>query len=333
MATGDAGELVTYARTELLARIRGADQRVWLASPFLSKPVADEIATAVEESSAAERRLLTALVAGSVQTRVLDPSALEILLDASFEICSVANLHAKTSLIDTTWGLVGSGNLTNSGLGSEGRANVELGVILDSGQLATAAELFARWWDGASPVGASVLAEYAALPRLEKSFGQPLAYGAPVAVDLPQSFEDILAEDELTALGRGYWVKSNYQRHDDATWWKRGWISDWRQASYAIGDLIVLYLSAKDEGPAICPAVVRVTEPSELAREWIAEHGDPEAAQQWPYRTMTQVVDEVPIKSGAKLEEFGLSGQSLQGGYCSITRQQFEEALQAMGVR
>jgi hypothetical protein len=141
-----------------------------------------------------------------------------------------------------------------------------------------------------------------------------------------------LAEDGLAALGRGYWVKSNYQRHDDPTWWKRGWISDWRQASYAIGDLIVLYLSAKDGGPAICPAVVRVTEHSRLASEWIAEHGDPEAAKQWPYRTMIEVVGEVPIESGAKLEDFGLSGQSVQGGYCSITRSQFEEALRAMGI-
>jgi hypothetical protein len=332
MATGDAGELVTYARTELLARIRGAEQRVWFASPFLSKPVAEEIVTAVEESSADERRLLTALVAGSVQTRVLDPSALETMLDSGFEICSVPNLHAKVSLIDTTWGLVGSGNLTNSGLGSESRANVELGVILDAGQIATAAELFTRWWDGADPIGAGVIAEYAGLPRLKQSPGQPVAYGAPVAVGRPQSLQDIFAEDELTALGRGYWVKSNYQRHDDPTWWKRGWISDWRQASYAIGDLIVLYLSAKDDGPAICPAVVRVTEQSEFAGEWIAEHGDPEAAKQWPYRTMIELVGEVPIESGAKLEEFGLSGQSVQGGYCSITRQQFEKALRAMGV-
>lgn len=78
--------------------------------------------------------------------------------------------------------------------------------------------------------------------------------------------------------------------------------------------------------------MVRGTEQSEFAPEWIAEHGDPEAAQQWPSRTMTEVVGEVPIEAGAKLEEFGLSGQSLQGGYCSITRQQLEEALRAMGV-
>jgi hypothetical protein len=332
MAMGDAGELVTYARTELLARIRGAEERVWLASPFLSKPVSEKIAAAAEESAAGERRLLTALTASSVQTGVLDPYALDTLLDAGFEVCSVPNLHAKLSLIDGSWGLVGSANLTNAGLGNEGGANVELGVILDGGQIATAAGLFTRWWDGGAPVGISVIAEYAALPRLKQSPGLPVAHGAPVGVGLPQSLEDILAEDELTALGRGYWVKSNYQRGDDATWWKRGWISDWRQASYAVGDLIVLYLGAKDGGPAICPAVVRVTGQSEFASEWIAAHGDPEAAEQWPYRTMTEPVGEVPIESGAKLDEFGLSGQSLQGGYCSITRQQFEEALRAMGV-
>jgi hypothetical protein len=329
MAMGDAGELVTYARTELLARIRGAEQRVWLASPYLSKSVAEEIVTAAEESLVSERRLLTALVASSVQARVLDPAALETLLDSGFELCSVPNLHAKLSLTDTSWGLIGSGNLTNAGLGGEGRANVELGVVLDAGQIAGAAELFARWWDGADPIGAGLIAEYAALPRLKPAPGQ---YGTPVGAGLPQSLEEILAEDELAALGRGYWVKSNYQRHDNPTWWERGWISDWRQASYAVGDLIVLYLSAKDGGPAICPAVVRVTEPSQLAREWIAAHGDPEAAQQWPYRTMIEVVGEVPIELGAKLEEFGLSGQSVQGGYCSITRSQFEEALRAMGI-
>jgi len=332
MATGDVGELVTYARAELLARIRGAKQRVWLASPFLSKPVAEQIAAAAEDASAGERRLLTALVASSVQVRALDPGALEVLFDCDFELCSVPNLHAKLSLIDMSWGLVGSGNLTNAGLGGEGSANVELGVALNTEQIATATELFARWWDGADPIGAGLIAEYAALPRLKRALGQPGDYGTPVEVGLPQSLEKILAEDELTALGRGYWVKSNYQRHDDQAWWKRGWISDWRQAPYVIGDLIVLYLSAKDGGPAICPAVVKVTEPSQFAPEWIAEHGDPEAAKQWPYRTMIEVVGEVPIESGVKLEEFGLSGQSVQSGYCSISRPQFEEALRAMGI-
>lgn len=103
MATGDAGKLLTYARPELLARIRGAEQRVWLASPFLSRPVAEEIAVAAGESAAGDRRLLTALVAASVQTRVLDPGALELLLDSGFELCGVPNLHAKLSLIDTDW--------------------------------------------------------------------------------------------------------------------------------------------------------------------------------------------------------------------------------------
>jgi hypothetical protein len=332
MATGDAGELVTYARTELLAQVRRAQERVWLASPFLSRPVAEEIVLAVAESMATERRLLTALVPSSVQTRVLDPTGLEALLDADFEISSVPNLHAKLSLVDSSWGLLGSGNLTNAGLGGKSYANVELGVTLDAAQIKTAANYFAAWWDDADPIHAGLISEYAALPRVNPPLGNSGGYGTPIRVGLPANLESIFAEDELTAHGRGYWVKSNYQRHDDPAWWKRGWISDWRETSYATGDLIVLYLGARGGGPAICPAVVVVTEPSELAPEWIAEHGDPEAAEQWPYRTLVETVGEVPIQAGAKLEDFGLTGQSLQGGYCSITRQQFEETLLAMGV-
>ena len=145
MATGDAGELVTYARTELLARIRGCR-----AASLAREPVPEQASRRGDRlrggaGCASERRLLTALVASSVLARVLDPGALETLLDSGFELCSVPNLHAKLSLTDTSWGLVGSGNLTNAGLGSEGRANVELGVNLDAEQIASAAELFARW--------------------------------------------------------------------------------------------------------------------------------------------------------------------------------------------
>jgi phosphatidylserine/phosphatidylglycerophosphate/cardiolipin synthase-like enzyme len=167
-----------------------AEDRIWLASPFLSKPVAEEIVAAVAESSAVERRLLTALVPGSVQTRVLDPAGLEALLDADFELSSVPNLHAKLSLIDSSWGLVGSGNLTNAGLGGKSYANVELGVTLDAAQIAMAAGYFAAWWDGADPIHAGLIAEYAALPRVNPPLGKPGGYGTPIRVGLPASLRE-----------------------------------------------------------------------------------------------------------------------------------------------
>lgn len=222
-----------------------------------------------------------------------------------------------------------SGNLTGSGLGGEKGGNVELGVILSPLQVRAAAELLVKWWGKADPVDAQAIESYALLPRLpsraaQDGIGPVLQLGGTALLD------DILAEDEGIARSRGYWIKSNYHRHDDEEWWHRGWISDWRQAPYEIGDFIVLYLSARDGGPASCPAIVRVTSPSELDRQWVVEHRDAAAADQWPYVTKTAVIAEVPITGGIPLGLAGKSGQSVQSGYCSITREEFVRMAEAM---
>ena len=140
----------------------------------------------------------------------------------------------------------------------------------------------------------------------------------------------LLSEDSATAATRRYWIKSNYHRPDDERWWHRDWISDWRSAPYGVGDLIVLYLSARDGGPACCPAVVEVKSPSRYDPEWVRSHRDAEAAERWPFVTETQMVGEVPIESGAQLTDIGRNGQSVQGGYCEIDRYEFERLVQAM---
>jgi hypothetical protein len=54
----------------------------------------------------------------SVRTGVLDPKGLRDLTKAGFAVATIPNLHAKVALVDGGWGLVGSGNLTEAGLGS-----------------------------------------------------------------------------------------------------------------------------------------------------------------------------------------------------------------------
>ncbi len=54
-------------------------------------------------------------------------------------------------------GLVGSGNLTGSGLGGEQGGNVELGVVLSPSQVGAASELVAKWWEKADPVDAQAI--------------------------------------------------------------------------------------------------------------------------------------------------------------------------------
>jgi hypothetical protein len=321
--------LVTFAREELLARVAAAQKRVWLVSPFITAPIAERIRDALETSTAGDRRLLTALVPRSVEVGVLSPRALSLLQDCDFTVASIPNLHAKVCLVDSAWGLVGSGNLTGTGLGGDEGGNVELGVLLGAEQRAVAAELVSRWWnEKAKFVSAQEIEQYAALPKLpQKSSGLP-PVGAPLELADPRGLERLLEEDEPP--DRGYWIKSNYHRASEWNWWHRGWVSDWRQAPYKHGDLLVLYLSARDGGPACCPAVVRVTEPSKFDREWVIQHRDEDAADRWPYVTKVAVIGEVDLAAGAPLGTIEKNGQSVQGGYCVISRSEFESLVERM---
>src|SRR5215212_1987766 len=258
----DTGSFVTFAREELLAGVAAAEERVWLASPFLTAPIAARIADAAAEAEAGDLRFLTALVPRSVQAGVLSTTGLSVLLEAGFEIASIPNLHAKVCLVDASWGLVGSGNLTGTGLGGEEGGDLELGVRLAAGQIQEAGAIVVDWWDRADPVSQTQIDTYATLPKFSSPPAQPPVIGKPLELVGSLGLESLLAEDEATATERSYWIKSNYHRADDAQWWHRNWISDWRQGPYEVGDLIVLYLSARDGGPASCPAVVEVASPS-----------------------------------------------------------------------
>ncbi len=325
------GALVTYARPELLSRVCSARDRIWLVSPFLTTSVALEIAEAAKDASAGDLRLLTALTPRSVQAGVLNPAALTILLGERFEIASIPNLHAKVSLVDSDWGLVGSGNLTGTGLGGAEGGNVELGVLLDQVQREAASDLVESWWrDEAKLVTAEELSAFSALPKFPPPPDKPTAVGELLNLAGRQGLEGLLIEDGETASRRNYWIKSNYHRPDDEQWWYRNWISDWRRGPYQEGDLIVLYLSARDNGPARCPAVAEVTSPSRWDPEWVRQHRDEEAAERWPYVTQTSVIGDVPIANGAKLAVIEKNGQSVQAGYCAIGRAEFEQLVADM---
>lgn len=163
--------------------------------------------------------------------------------------------------------------------------------------------------------------------RSDSAEGQPPAEGGELGAD---GLESLLSGEPSGTSNRRYWIKSNYHRAADERWWHREWISDWRRGPYEVGDLIVLYLSARDGGPACCPAVVEVKSPPRHDPEWVRSHRDADAAERWPFVTETEVVGEVPIESGAPLAVIGKNGQSVQGGYCGIDRFEFERLVRAM---
>lgn len=237
MATESGGELVPFARGRLLQRIEAARQRIWLVSPYLTLPTAIRIGDAATKSGASEKRLVTALTPRSAQVGTLEPKALARLQECDFAIASLVNLHAKVSLIDDSWGLVGSGNLTGAGLGDdESGGNYELGVVLTPAQIDDALKLVADWWAKAEAVSSEDIAWHAALPKLPKS----PSGGVGPKLPLPRSekLAEILAEDPATAASRSYWINTNYHDPKNERWWKRNWVSDSSPKSYELTDLL-----------------------------------------------------------------------------------------------
>jgi phosphatidylserine/phosphatidylglycerophosphate/cardiolipin synthase-like enzyme len=154
--------------------LRGARRKVDIATPFLSKPVAGLLVR--ESHNARQRRILTAVNGPAVAGGYLDPLGVEIFIEAGFETRSLRNLHAKVVLADTSWGLVGSGNLTVAG--SNG-ANAELGVVLTSAQIRRARGHFEEWWSAAEPVDLSYLRRLARTRRPKAPERQQRARARP----------------------------------------------------------------------------------------------------------------------------------------------------------
>lgn len=322
------GEVVTFARRRLLRRIESAKKRIWLVSPFISAPTAAAICRAATDPAVKDRRLLTALDARSVQCGALNTDALKQLYECEFKIASIANLHAKVSLVDSTWGLVGSGNLTGAGLGGdEGGGNFEMGVLLTPDQLEIATGIVTSWWNRADGVGMGDIERYAALPKVSKSSVGD--FGPVLAPPHTAKLEEILAEDVVTAASRRYWINTNYHDPMDEHWWDRNWVSDGSKKPYEVGDLLVVYLGKENGGPQRCPAILGVVEPSSYDRAFVLEKRDFAAAEKWPFVTRTAVVADVPLWMGARLATAGKTYHSVQRG-CEINRQEFEALAYAM---
>ncbi|HJZ38563.1 MAG TPA: phospholipase D-like domain-containing protein [Solirubrobacterales bacterium] len=324
------GSLVEYARGTLLERIKKSRTRAWLVAPFLSGAVADEIIAAAEASDAGDLRLLTALTERSVRSRVLDAGGLRRLSEAGFEVRSLQGLHAKVSVVDR-WGLVGSGNLTDSGLGGKvgRRANIELGVVLSRSQVSEAATLVDHWWRSAEEKTALDIAKYEALPPYPQPKGDLDEKGRSIGVLGTGRLREIVEEDPPPE--RSYWLDPNYHDYSEEGWWRdRGWVSDRRDVGIRKGDLVVIYLAARNGGPAKCAAVGRALGPAEKRPDFLRKERDAEAAERWPWVTEIEVIGDVPADDGVGLDVIGKTGQSLQGGPIAISRGDFETLAQAL---
>jgi hypothetical protein len=312
---------------------------VTLVSPFLSFDIAAAIADRATLSPATDLRMITAIDGELVGSAYLDVRGLRVLANAGFQLRSIPNLHAKVTLVDRAWCLVGSGNLTSSGLGGGARANVELGVVLNQRLTKEADQLVEQWWSDAKEIEPAHL-EVLEKQQVTRPRGRGLVVGEPLPVPRDRVVEASRAVREPSRTTRQHWVKAMY--YDEATdrprWWtKATWINDRhlppvgggqvrRRPGYRKDDLIVLYLKE----PQACPAIYEVVKEPAYRPKFVARYA-PGDEDRWGWVTKVRVVASIrDINDAPGLSVTGKTGRALQNGFVRLSDEAFDQARRAI---
>jgi hypothetical protein len=327
MTTTSTGTVQQAALQVVTNALDSATKSIDLVSPFLSNPVAKRLSAQAKQSPA-RWRLLTNLDPRAIAAGVLQLAGLRDLIDHGVEVRTVARLHAKVVLVDDTFGIVGSANLTTAGLEGPPNGNFELGVTLDVDQREAAAAVVAGWWAAATQVDDVALkqAEAAAraLPKTVHSVDElPPGSGATSAIAT-----QLLVE----ARDRGLWVKAVYDDGTDPSWPERGWISSSGpgKPSFKSGDFVLIYA----QGLHRCNAIVEVTSPARFDPDFVEAAGYPrENAERWPW--VNDVRGLLAVEAGEAVPPalVGFSAQGLQGGRKKLDLAQFAAAAQYLAGR
>lgn len=322
----EPGDLSSHTAEALIDRVAAARDRVWLASPFVSDYFAKRICDCLPRDRRLDLRLIVALNGSGVESGTLDLSALRRLRNAGFVLGNVTNLHAKVSIVDADWGLVGSGNLTKAG---QKATNVELGVVLYPQQHAQARNMFEAWWHDAQLIEPSDIAAFdrwhKSLPS-RKSNPPPPKHGKPIRV--PEHSNEN-SRGEITG-DTGFWVKAMYYRpkHDDPSWWRK--LDRVHDApgrpkggpQYKVGDRLVIYLRETQT----CPAIVRVTAQARFAPEESNKGLPDHELNRWPWLTRVKMVASRPLGEAIPKDILEIDPQGLQNGRKKLRRDLYELA-------
>lgn len=312
--------LLTASHERLLQLLAEFPGPVRLASPFVSLPVADQLAALARRSSV-QWSLLTDLDPASIANGYLSPNGLRHLLGEGVALRSRRSLHAKVYLAGDR-GIVGSGNLTNAGLGSGANPNLEMSVLLDPPQVMTAAAVFDAWWDEAAIVNEAALRDAEARARAVPTVAPLSTQGQGDAeTEIANEAAALLAEARNVRL----WAKAIYG-DEEADWSGDDlWIASSKRGrpAFAPGDLVLIY--AKDLH--LCNAIVEITAEASWEPDFIAEDRPPEEADRWPWLNYVRGRLWVDSSNGIAPAALGFTPQGLQGGHRRLDQAEFAAAV------
>jgi len=309
------GAVLEWSRDELYAGIHVAEDEIVIVSPFITRGIAQQVAKRAGASKAKTLRLLTCLSPAATAAGVLDRDALLDLLRAGWDLRTGENLHAKVALVDREWGLLGSGNLTVTGLGGEEiGGNAELGTVLSTAQVAQAHRIVSKWWKEAKPVDQAMVE---ACPPKSRGRGKGRSAVGPRLGSRPER-----PEDRPPRGHTGFWLKMVYDSEErrGSEWWTRQkWLSDRHllregkrpilQPTYREGDLLVLYVVGRG-----CPAIVEVTRPAEFEPERVRNDpgSRPDDWRRWGWVTRMDCRHSVPLDEAPTLGEIEVAPSSVK---------------------
>lgn len=327
------GDLSSHTGEALIDRVGRATDRVWLASPFVSDAFARAMCARLPARRKVDRRLIVALNGSGVESRTLSLPALRRLQAAGFALANVRNLHAKLSIIDSNWALVGSGNLTDAG---QKATNVELGVVLDDVQLAQAERFFKTWWAESTPIELSDLREFSrwrkSLPPQQPKPPAP-KHGSRLRTPPHQGERKRTGSSEPTQ----FWAKAffNTPQLDDPEWWRTnkrvndGPPENRSGPKYEIGDRLLIYVKTVQ----VCTAIYEVTQRAEYLPEESNRFIPEDERGRWPWLTRVKHIVSVPVSAGFSADDIDLNPMGLRRGRKHITREQYEIAEMLLAGR
>lgn len=324
-------EVLATAGTPLFAALEQAEQNVLLISPYLSSPIARDL-TNFARASDAEWRFLTCLDPAAAAGGYLAPQGLRWLLEAGVGIRHHPRLHSKTYLVDDSFGLIGSANLTGSGLGFAKSYNTEMSVSVEGIALEKARLIAREWWENSEEVDSV---------RLDVFEQEVLDVPRPAAKSISSSSTGSLTETSIRQLlddardpNRSLWIKAQTRDSSLAPWRRPHWLSN--SGSNGMpkikpGDLVANYSKLLH---AVFSIVEVTSDPKHdvpfIARE-TGQDKDEVSKHPWVNRTIPRLVpDELvcvyPIDVG-----FERSVPGLAGGYMRIKeREVFSSIVRAL---
>lgn len=316
--------LVETASKWLDCALASVDGAVVLTSPYISYGVCKRVMDAAQASEHSFT-LVTTLDPAAVANGYLSVKGLSLAIRTGVKVLHVARLHAKAFVVGTR-AMLGSANLTGSGLGSWPKSNRELGIEVDQ---ATALEMqatIAQW--PARNVTESDLNDLSAAakgltaaPRFQSK-----QLDAASALHLA---EKLLADAREPQ--RGLWLKLEYGQPSLDGWRQESWFASPKKGKpgFRPGDLV--FICAQDTSD--CYAIVEVISEPEFQPldygKWTATE-DPEALERWPWinRTKPRLVPSDLM--GLTSDEFGIKRQGLQNGHVRLKFDEFTFGVRSL---